>query len=107
MTSCTTALTRTAKERARYCCPMAAMRVRPLTIVLVVLDAIFLVVGAVYLVRTAAQLPTFFPGHDAFVGHDADSAHRYITVAIAAFTVGTAALVAALFTTDRETTVRT
>jgi hypothetical protein len=76
--------------------------VRPLTIVLVVVDVIFLVVGAIYLVRTSAHLPAFFPGHDAFARQDADSTHRHIALALAAFVAGTAALVAVPFTTNPE-----
>jgi hypothetical protein len=86
---------------------MPKMNVRPLTIVLVVVNLVCLIVAAIYLAKTAGQLPAFFPGHDAFVrGHDTDSAHRQITLAFIAFALGTTALVGATFTTYPEAAAR-
>jgi hypothetical protein len=39
------------------------------TVLLVVLGVAFAVVAALYLVQTAGQLPSFFPGHQAGSGH--------------------------------------
>ena len=49
------------------------------TVGLIVLGLLFAVVGVVYLAKTAAQLPSFFPGHQA------GSAHHHTKHALAAF----------------------
>lgn len=49
------------------------------TAALIVLGVLFAAIGVVYLARTAAQLPGFFPGHQA------GSAHHHTKHALAAF----------------------
>lgn len=67
------------------------------TAALVVLGVLFAVAGAIYLVRTAAQLPSFFPGHQA--GY----AHHHTKHALAAFAVAVICWVGAWLTTGRRT----
>jgi hypothetical protein len=83
---------------------MPKLNIRPLTIALVVLDLLLLVVGAIYLVKTATKLPTYFPGHDALVAHDRDATGHHIALALGAFLLGTTALIAAWFTVNPATT---
>ena len=62
---------------------------------LIVLGLLFAVVGVVYLAKTAAQLPSFFPGHQ--VG----SAHHHTTHALVAFALAVLSWAGAWFATGR------
>ena len=66
------------------------------TVALIVLGVLFAVAGAVYLARTAAQLPTFFPGHQA--GY----AHHHTKHALAAFVLAVVCWAGAWLTTGRR-----
>jgi hypothetical protein len=77
---------------------MANIRIRPLTIVLVVLAAVFVLAGVIYLTRTAADLPAFFPGHTAH------SSHHHIKHGLAMFGLAVLALIGAWFTTAPQRT---
>jgi len=75
---------------------MSNIRIRPLTIVLVVLAVIFIAAGVVYFTKTAADLPSFFPGHDAH------STTHHTKHGIAMIGLAVIALVGAWFTTAPE-----
>ena len=79
---------------------MSGIRIRALTVLLVVLAIAFIAVGIIYVTRTAADLPSFFPGHAAGV-----TKHHY-KHSLVAFTLAIVALVGAWFTTapDRPNT---
>ncbi|HEY5171572.1 MAG TPA: hypothetical protein VIK54_07580 [Acidimicrobiia bacterium] len=75
---------------------MSNFRIRPLTILLLVL-AIALVAGAVvYFTETAHDLPAFFPGHDVH------STTHHTKHGLALVTLAVVALGAAWFTTAPE-----
>jgi hypothetical protein len=67
------------------------------TAALIVLGVLFAVAGAVYLAKTAAQLPSFFPGHQA------GDAHHHTKHALAAFALAVICWVGAWLTTGRRT----
>ncbi len=69
------------------------IRVRPWTILLVVLAILFVIAGIVYVTHTAAGLPSFFPGHDAH-----SKTHHYKHAA-GMFTLAVVALIGAWMTT--------
>ena len=69
---------------------------RPLTIVLLVAGIIFVTIGVIYLVDTAAHLPAFFPGHQA---HDTEHHYKH---GIAALVLGVAAFIGAWLTSAPE-----
>jgi amino acid permease len=69
------------------------VRIRPLTVVLLVVAAALFVVGIVYFTRTAADLPAFFPGH---AGH---STKHHTKHGIAAIGLAVVVVIAAWFTT--------
>jgi amino acid permease len=73
---------------------MSGMKIRPVTIVLLVVAAVFVIIGIVYAVDTATHLPSFFPGHTAGA-----TKHHY-KHALAAFLVAAAALAGAWMTTS-------
>jgi hypothetical protein len=75
---------------------MPEIKIRPLTIVLLVAAAVCILIGVIYVIDTAAHLPAFFPGHEA------NSTHHHIKHALAFFLLGAAALVGAWFTTNPE-----
>jgi amino acid permease len=75
---------------------MANIKIRPLTIGLLVLAAVLIVVGVIYMTNTAANLPAFFPGH---LAH---SPHHHTKHGLAAFTLAIVVLIAAWFTTSPE-----
>jgi hypothetical protein len=77
---------------------MSNIRVRPLTIVLIVLAGIFVVAGVVYFTRGASDLPSFFPGHAAH------STRHHVKHGIAMFGLAVLALIGAWFTTAPERT---
>lgn len=64
---------------------------------LIVLGLLFAVVGVVYLAKTAAQLPSFFPGHQA------GSAHHHTKHALVAFALAIVSWAGAWFATGRRT----
>jgi hypothetical protein len=49
---------------------------------LIVLGVLFAVVGVVYLAKTAAQLPSFLPGHQAGYAHH-HTKHAFVAFALA------------------------
>jgi hypothetical protein len=63
---------------------------------LIVLGVLFAVVGVVYLAKTAAQLPSFFPGHQA------GSAHHHSKHALVAFALAIVSWAGAWFSTGRR-----
>ena len=75
---------------------MSKLRIRPLTIVLIVVAAIFVVAGIVYFVRPANDLPSFMPGHAA------GSTKHHVKHGIAMFAIAAVALIGAWFTTAPE-----
>jgi len=79
---------------------MSGIRIRAVTVLLVVLAIALVAVGVVYVTRTAADLPSFFPGHAAGV-----TKHHY-KHSFVAFTLAIVTLVGAWFTTapDRPNT---
>jgi hypothetical protein len=72
---------------------MTNIRIRPLTIGLVVLASVFVAIGVVYFTKTAADLPSFFPGHTAH------STTHHVKHGIAVIMLALAALGGAWFTT--------
>jgi hypothetical protein len=73
---------------------MSNIKIRPLTIGLLILTAVLVIVGIVYFTRSAADLPAFFPGHEAH------STHHHIKHGLAAFTLAVLALVGAWVSTS-------
>ena len=67
---------------------------------LIVLGLLFAVVGVVYMAKTAAQLPSFFPGHQA------GSAHHHAKHALVAFALAIVSWAGAWFSTGRRTRSR-
>jgi len=67
---------------------------------LIVLGLLFAAVGVVYLAKTAAQLPSFFPGHQA------GSAHHHTKHALVAFALAIVSWAGAWFSTGRRTRSR-
>jgi hypothetical protein len=76
---------------------MPEIKVRPLTIVFLAAATICILVGVIYMIETAANLPAFFPGHQSH------STHHHIKHGVAFFLLGAAALVGAWFTTNPNT----
>ncbi|MGO9875203.1 MAG: hypothetical protein ACLPVY_15525 [Acidimicrobiia bacterium] len=72
---------------------MSGIRIRPLTLLLVVLALALIAVGVVYVTTTAGDLPTFF------LGHAARSTKHHYKHALVAFTLAIVALVGAWFST--------
>ena len=68
--------------------------IKPLTIVLVVVAAVCVGVGIVYLATPAGQLPAFVPGHTA------GSSHHHTTHALVMFGLAVLSLIGAWFTTN-------
>ncbi len=67
------------------------------TVLLIALGVVVAVVGVVYLVQTAGQLPTFFPGHQA------GSAHHHVKHAVLAFGLALLALIGAWMSAGKKT----
>jgi hypothetical protein len=63
------------------------------TAALIVLGLVFAALGIVYLIETAAHLPSFLPGHQA------GSAHHHTKHALAAFGLAVLSWIGAWFTT--------
>jgi len=74
------------------------IRFRPLTGLLIAVAGVFVLVGVIYLTKTAGNLPAFFPGHQAH------SAHKHTKHGLAVFGLAAISLVAAWFTTAPERT---
>jgi amino acid permease len=72
------------------------VRIRPLTIILVVVAVVLVAIGIVYLTKTAADLPSFFPGHTA---HDTEHHTKH---GLAAIGLAVVALIGAWLTTAPE-----
>ena len=65
---------------------MSNFRIRPLTIVLVLLGLALTAGGIVYFTETAHNLPAFFPGHDVHsTTHHTKHGLAMITLALVAF----------------------
>jgi hypothetical protein len=69
------------------------IRIRPLTIALILLAALFVVAGVVYFTTEAKSLPSFFPGHDVAL------ARKHTKHGIAMIGLAVLSLVGAWFTT--------
>ena len=72
---------------------MSRIQIKPLTIALVVLAALFVVAGIVYFSTAAKSLPSFFPGHDVHL------ASKHTKHGIAMIGLAVLALIGAWFTT--------
>jgi hypothetical protein len=72
---------------------MSRIQIKPLTIALVILAALFTVAGFVYFTTAAKSLPTFFPGHDAH------QASKHTKHGIAMIGLAVLSLIGAWFTT--------
>ena len=68
-------------------------RVRPLTILLIVVALVFIAAGVIYLTQPAHALPGFLPGHQAGV------ARKHTKHGLASFGVAVVALLGAWLTT--------
>ena len=55
---------------------MSRIKIKPLTVALIVLAALATVAGFVYFMTAATSLPTFFPGHDAPGEQAHEARHR-------------------------------
>ena len=75
---------------------MSKVRIRPLTIGLVLLAAVLVAIGVVYFTKTAADLPGVFPGHAAH------STKHHLKHGVAMITLALLVLGAAWFTTAPE-----
>ena len=64
---------------------------------LIALGMIFVALGAIYLARTAGQLPALLPGHQA------GSGHHHTKHALAAFVLAILSWAGAWFTTGKRT----
>jgi hypothetical protein len=78
---------------------MKSIKIRPATVLLLILAAVLVVVGVVYMTSTAGNLPALFPGHAAH------SMHHHTKHGLAAFGVAVVVVIAAWLTTapDRST----
>jgi hypothetical protein len=72
---------------------MSGVRIRPLTVLLIVLAGVLVAIAIVYFTRTATDLPSFFPGHAA------RSTKHHVKHGIAVLAVAVVVLIAAWFTT--------
>jgi hypothetical protein len=72
------------------------MRIRPLTIVLVVVAIIFVALGVYYFMTPAHSLPALMPGHEAH------STHHHTKHGIAMIGLAVLILIGAWFTTAPE-----
>jgi amino acid permease len=75
---------------------MNRVRIRPLTILLVIVAIAFAVLGIVYFATAAKDLPSFFPGHAA------RSTRHHLKHGIAMIVLALVALGGAWFTTAAE-----
>ena len=72
------------------------------TWLLALLGALFVVAGVIYLTRPAAQLPSFFPGHDA-----AEVTHKHVKHALAMFGLAVLCGIGVWFTTGHKAAAAT
>ena len=72
---------------------MSNVKIRPLTVLLLVLTIVLAFVGFLYFTKTAADLPSFFPGHLA------RSAHKHTKHGMVAVTLAVVTLVGAWVST--------
>jgi divalent metal cation (Fe/Co/Zn/Cd) transporter len=70
------------------------------TAALVLVGIVLVIVGIVYFAESAANLPGFFPGHQA------GSSHHHTKHGIAAVVVGAAALIGAWISTGKKRSAR-
>src|SRR5262249_1866563 len=75
---------------------MANVKIRPLTIVCLVLAGLFVLGGIYYLVTPAHSLPSFVPGHEAHV------TRHHVKHGLALFGLAVIALIGAWFTTTPD-----
>ncbi len=75
---------------------MSQIKIRPWTIVLIVIAAVFVAAGVYYLVTPAHDLAAFVPGHDAH------GTNHHIKHGIAMFGLAALALIGAWFTTTPD-----
>jgi hypothetical protein len=69
------------------------LRIRPITVALVVVGVVCVVLAIVYFVTSAAKLPSFFPGHQAGVSR------HHVKHGLALIGVAVVVWIAAWFTT--------
>jgi hypothetical protein len=74
---------------------MSRLRIRPLTVLLILVAIVALVAAVIYFTRSAYQLPSFFPGH---APH---SKLHHVKSGAALTVLAVLALFAASFTTGR------
>lgn len=72
------------------------IRFRPLTGLLIAVAVLFVAAGVIYLTKTAGDLPTIFPGHQAH------SVHKHTKHGLAMFGLAGLALIGAWFSTAPE-----
>lgn len=72
---------------------MSRIQIKPLTIGLILLAALFVIAGFVYFTTAAKSLPAFFPGHDAHL------ASKHTKHGIAMIGLAALSLIGAWFTT--------
>jgi hypothetical protein len=77
---------------------MHNIKIRPLTIGLVVLACLFVAAGVVYFTTAAKSLPSFFPGHDATLNA------KHTKHGLAMLGLAVASLAGAWFTTTPDKT---
>jgi hypothetical protein len=75
---------------------MKNIKIRPVTVLLLVLAAALVAVGVVYVTSTAGSLPAFFPGHAAH------SMHHHTKHGLAAFGLAVLVVIGAWLTTAPE-----
>jgi hypothetical protein len=75
---------------------MSEIKIRPLTIVLIVLSVIFVAAGIYYFVTPAHNLAAFVPGHEAH------GSNHHIKHGIAMIGLAVLALIGAWFTTTPD-----
>jgi len=72
---------------------MSNIKIRPLTVLLLVLGVAFTIAGVLYFAKTAADLPSFLPGH---LAH---STKHHVKHGMLAVSIGIAALIGAWVST--------
>jgi amino acid permease len=72
---------------------MSNIRIRPVTIGLVLIAVVLVAIGVVYFTKTAADLPSFFPGHAAH------STKHHVKHGVAMLLLALVVLAGAWFTT--------
>jgi len=72
---------------------MTSVKIRPLTLLLLLATLALAIVGFLYFTKTAADLPAFFPGH---LAH---STHKHVKHGMVAVTLAAVTLVGAWVST--------